>query len=116
MPSETQDPGQQPHNPPPATPEQALAIFRSRYAEPKRADGSPLELGVHEFDEGFLIYPVLEPVDAPGGVPAGPAEPGGGKIVVSKENGKSYATPNFPTEQAIALWKRNRARERERNS
>ncbi|MDQ8707001.1 hypothetical protein RCO28_31685 [Streptomyces sp. LHD-70] len=111
MPSGMPDPNQQAHTPP-TTPEEALAIFHSRYAQPKLADGSPAELVVHEFDEGFLIYPVLPPVEQPEGSPARPAEPGGGKIVVSKETGKSYGTPNFPTEQAIALYKKNRARER----
>lgn len=115
MPPETPDQNQDPHTPP-TTPEEALAIFRSRYAEPKRDDGTLLELAVHEFDEGFLIYPVLEPVEQPEGVPPRPAAPGGGKVVVSKETGKSYGTPNFPTEQAIALYKKNRARERERNA
>lgn len=115
MSSETPDSHQEPLSPP-TTPEQALAIFHRRYAEPKLSDGSPAELGVHEFDEGFLIYPVLPPVDEPEGAPARPAAPGGGKIVVSKETGKSYGTPNLPTEQAIALYRKNRARERERNS
>ncbi|MDI3407187.1 hypothetical protein [Streptomyces cavernicola] len=115
MTSTTPDPNQNPQTPP-TTPEEALAIFHSRYAEPKLADGSPAELGVHEFDEGFLIYPVLPPVEEPVDGPPRPAEPGGGKIVVSKETGKSYGIPNFPTEQAIALYKKNRARERERNS
>ncbi|MFM9373046.1 hypothetical protein [Streptomyces sp. Da 82-17] len=112
---QTPDPNDLPQDPP-TTAEEALAIFHRRYAQPKAPDGTPLELAVHEFDEGFLIYPVLPPVEQTPGAPVRPAQPGGGKIVVSKETGKSYGTPNLPTQQAIALYKKNRARERERNS
>lgn len=95
---------------PPRTPEQALDVVRSRYAQPTLPDGSPAELQVHEFDEGFLVFPVLPPATDDEGRPR-PAPPGGGKIVVSKETGRTFTTPNLPTEAAIALYRRNRARE-----
>ncbi|MDI3388301.1 hypothetical protein QIS99_19135 [Streptomyces sp. B-S-A8] len=107
-----ESPDQQPEHRPPTTPEEALAIFHSCYAEPKLDDGTRAELAVHEFDEGYLVYPVLPALAYPDEVPLKAAAPGGGKVVVSKEKGKTYATPNFPTEQAIALYKKNRARER----
>lgn len=93
-----------------ATPEQALDIVRSRYARPKLPDGSPAELHVHEFEEGYLVHPVCPPAaDAEG--PARPTAPGGGKIVVSKETGETFTTPNLPTEKAVELYRRNRARQ-----
>lgn len=41
---------------PPTTPAEALAIVRSRYAEPTLADGSPAPMQVEEFDIGYLVY------------------------------------------------------------
>ncbi|MET9433202.1 hypothetical protein [Streptomyces sp. NPDC006551] len=94
---------------PPATPDQAVDIVRSRYAQPKLPDGTPLELNVHEFDIGYLVYATFPSrADASGGHK--PAPPGGAKIVVSKETGESVAVPNHPTEQAIALYRKNRER------
>ncbi|MEU6147557.1 hypothetical protein ABZ848_45320 [Streptomyces sp. NPDC047081] len=91
---------------PPTTPDQALDIVRERYAEPKLPDGTPAELHVHEFDIGYLVYPVFPPPEETTGPPR-PAPPGGAKIVVSKVTGESVTVPNFPTEQAIALYRRN---------
>ncbi|WP_328355575.1 hypothetical protein OG800_15105 [Streptomyces sp. NBC_00445] len=94
---------------PPVTPAQALEIVRARYAQPKLPDGTPAELQVHEFDIGYLVYAVYPPrTDAAG--PPQPAPPGGAKIVVSKETGETVTVPNYPTEQAIALYRKNRAR------
>lgn len=95
--------------PPPSTPEQALAIVRSRYAQPKLPDGSPAPLHVHEFDIGYLVYatfPRTTGTDAAGN-PL-PAPPGGAKIVVSKDTGETVTVPNFPTEAAIALYRQQR--------
>ncbi|MFF4359580.1 hypothetical protein [Streptomyces sp. NPDC001604] len=94
---------------PPTTPDQALEIVRSRYAEPKLPDGTPAELRVHEFDIGYLVYAVFPPTTDAAGRPR-PAPPGGAKIVVSKETGESVTVPNFPTEQAIALYRQNLGR------
>lgn len=95
---------------PPATAEQALDVVRSRYAQPTPADGGPAELQVHEFDEGFLVYPVYPPSTDADGRPR-PAPPGGGKVVVCKETGSTVTTPNLPTDAAIALYRRSRAPE-----
>ncbi|MCZ9343886.1 hypothetical protein NGM37_39695, partial [Streptomyces sp. TRM76130] len=62
---------------PPAGPEEAVRIVRSRFAQPKRPDGSPAELSVHEFDLGYLVYPTPRPVASGPGRPAAPAPPGG---------------------------------------
>ncbi|MGP4013442.1 hypothetical protein [Streptomyces sp. 4N124] len=94
---------------PPATPDQALEIVRARYAQPKLPDGTPAELNVHEFDIGYLVYAVFPPRTDPAGQPQ-PAPPGGAKIVVSKETGETVTVPNYPIEQAIALYRKNRAR------
>jgi hypothetical protein len=94
---------------PPATPEQALDIVRSRHAQPRLPDGTPAELRVEEFDIGYLVYGVFPPVTDAEGRPE-PAPPGGSKIVVSKETGETVTVPNFPTEAAIDLYRRQRQR------
>ncbi|WP_338673288.1 hypothetical protein V1460_09410 [Streptomyces sp. SCSIO 30461] len=93
---------------PPTTPEQALDIVRSRYAQPKLPDGTPAQLRVEEFDIGYLVYAVFPPVTDAAGRPAAPAPPGGSKIVVSKETGETVTVPNHPTEAAIALYRKRR--------
>ncbi len=94
---------------PPTTPDQALDIVRARYAQPKLPDGTPAELNVHEFDIGYLVYAVFPPSVDASGRPQ-PAPPGGAKIVVSKETGETVTVPNYPTEQAIALYRKNLTR------
>ena len=94
----------------PTTPEQALDIVRGRYARPKLPDGRAAEMRVHEFEEGFLVSAVIPPAEDAEGRPR-PAQPGGAKIVVSKETGETFTTPNLPTEAALALYRRNRARQ-----
>ncbi|MGI5458467.1 hypothetical protein ACQEWB_35885 [Streptomyces sp. CA-249302] len=108
MAPDTPPPAPQDPPTPPTTPDQALDIVRSRYAQPKLPDGSPAELHVHEFDIGYLVYAVFPPrtdIDTAGHPK--PAAPGGAKIVVSKVTGETVTVPNFPTEQAIALYRRN---------
>ncbi|WP_246101715.1 hypothetical protein [Streptomyces cyaneus] len=95
------------HPAPPTTPEQALAIVRSRYARPKLPDGTPAELCVEEFDIGYLVYAVFPPVTDAAGRPQ-PAPPGGSKIVVAKDTGEAVTVPNYPTEAAIALYRKQR--------
>ncbi|ELS56964.1 hypothetical protein STVIR_2081 [Streptomyces viridochromogenes Tue57] len=81
--------------------------MRNRYAQPKLPDGTPAELGVEEFDIGYLVYAVFPPVtDAAGRLRPAPA--GGSKIVVSKETGETVTVPNYPAEAAIALYRRQR--------
>jgi hypothetical protein len=92
---------------PPTTAEQALDIVRGRYAQPKLPDGTLAELRVEEFDIGYLVYAEFPPVTDAAGRPQ-PAPPGGSKIVVSKENGETVTVPNYPTEAAIALYRRQR--------
>lgn len=94
---------------PPTTPEQALDIVRSRYAQPELPDGSPAPMHVHEFDIGYLVYAVFprtENTDAAGN-PL-PAPLGGAKIVVAKGTGETTTVPNFPTEAAIDLYRKQR--------
>ncbi|MEU1854148.1 hypothetical protein ABZ499_34050 [Streptomyces sp. NPDC019990] len=92
---------------PPTSPDQALAIVRNRYAEPELPDGAPAELRVEEFDIGYLVYAVFPPVTDVAGRPR-PAPPGGSKIIVSKETGEVVTVPNYPSETAIALYRRQR--------
>ncbi|MFD7666475.1 hypothetical protein [Streptomyces sp. NPDC059788] len=95
-----------PPSTPPATAEEALAIVRSRYAQPRLADGSPAPMHVHEFDIGYLVYatfPPTEPVDPT--APPMPPPPGGANIVVAKDTGETTTVPNFPPEAAIALYR-----------
>ncbi|MGW3142856.1 hypothetical protein [Streptomyces sp. NPDC001139] len=93
------------HPAPPTTPEQALDIVRSRFAEPRLPDGSRAELRVEEFDIGYLVYAVFPPVTDAAGRPQ-PAPPGGSKIVVSKTTGETVTVPNYPTQAAIDLYRR----------
>ncbi|MFJ5799928.1 hypothetical protein [Streptomyces decoyicus] len=93
--------------PPPTTPEEALAIVRSRYAEPTLADGSPAPMHVEEFDIGYLVYTEYPDTTDASGEPQ-PAPPGGSKIVVAKDTGETVTVPNFPTETAIALYRQQR--------
>lgn len=95
------------HPAPPASAEQALDIVRSRYAQPTLPDGTPAELRVEEFDIGYLVYAVFPPVTDAAGRPQ-PAAPGGSKIVVSKQTGETVTVPNYPTEMAIALYRKQR--------
>ncbi|MFD7713600.1 hypothetical protein ACFV6E_03395 [Streptomyces sp. NPDC059785] len=99
---------------PPATPEQALAVVRARYARPRLPDGTPAELEVYEFDTGYLVYPASPPraTDAPG--PPRPAPPGGAGIVVSKETGETVTVPNYPVEQAVAYYRDSLRRDPDR--
>ncbi|TSB18071.1 hypothetical protein [Streptomyces benahoarensis] len=91
---------------PPTTSEEALGLVRSRYAEPRLPDGTPVPLAVEEFDIGYLVYPLFPRVSRTdsAGNPL-PAPPGGAKIVVSKATGESVTVPNLPTESAIALYR-----------
>lgn len=92
---------------PPTTPDEALAIVRSRYAEPTLADGSPAPMQVEEFDIGYLVYAeypdTLDASDEPQ-----PAPPGGSNIIVAKDTGETVTVPNLPTETAIALYRQQR--------
>ncbi|MFJ7078859.1 hypothetical protein [Streptomyces sp. NPDC098781] len=92
---------------PPTSSEQALAIVRGRYAQPRLPDGTPAEMRVEEFDIGYLVYAVFPPVTDAAGRPR-PASPGGSKIVVAKETGETATVPNYPSEAAIALYRRER--------
>ncbi|WP_328386938.1 hypothetical protein OHS81_25275 [Streptomyces sp. NBC_00400] len=92
---------------PPTTPEEALALVRSRYAEPKLPDGSPAPLHVHEFDIGYLVY-AASPRTPDASGPPQPAPPGGSKIIVAKDTGETVTVPNFPTEAAIELYRKQR--------
>ncbi|GHH31541.1 hypothetical protein [Streptomyces lanatus] len=89
------------------TSEQALAIVRGRYALPTLPDGTPAELRVTEFDIGYLVYAVFPPVTDAAGRPQ-PAPPGGSKIVVVKDTGETVTVPNLPSEEAIALYRKQR--------
>ncbi|WP_327353033.1 hypothetical protein [Streptomyces sp. NBC_01304] len=92
---------------PPTTPEQALAIVRSRYADPKLPDGTPVEQRVQEFDIGYLVYSVSPPRTGLT-APSAPSAPGGAHIVVSKATGETVSVPNFPPELAIARYRKKR--------
>ncbi|GAA2286273.1 hypothetical protein GCM10010145_65980 [Streptomyces ruber] len=96
---------------PPTTPEEALAIVRSRYAQPTLPDGTAAPLHVHEFDLGYLVYATFPPTTDAAGRPQ-PAPPGGSKIVVAKDTGETVTVPNYPTEAAVDLYRQQR-RQRE---
>jgi hypothetical protein len=87
------------------TPEQALAIVRSRYAQPNLPDGTPAPMHVHEFDIGYLVYAAFPPTTDASGRPR-PAPPGGSKVIVAKDTGETVTVPNYPVGTAIALYRK----------
>ncbi len=94
---------------PPTTPDEAIAIVRARYAEPKLPDGTPAPMHVHEFDIGYLVYARF-PLRTDAAGRRQPAIPGGAKIVVSKQTGETVIVPNYPPAQAIALYRKTLGR------
>ncbi|MFF2809041.1 hypothetical protein ACFVT2_18015 [Streptomyces sp. NPDC058000] len=95
----------------PTNSEEALEAVRSRFGQPLSFDGNPAPLHVQEFDLGYLVYATYaKPVD-PNGRPL-PTPPGGSSFVVAKGTGVISTLPNYPPEQAIALYrKQQRSRE-----
>lgn len=89
---------------PVTTPEQALAIVRGRYAQPKLPDGTPAPLHVHEFDIGYVVYAAVPPTTDTSGRPK-PVAPGGSKVIVARDTGETVTVPNYPVEEAIALYR-----------
>ncbi|MFF8896575.1 hypothetical protein ACF082_03700 [Streptomyces lydicus] len=96
----------------PTTPQEALEWVRSRFGPPRNTDGSPALLQVLEFDLGYLVYATYAtqgaPVDA-NGRPL-PAQPGGSSVVVAKDTGTVSTLPNYPPQQAIALYRKQQHR------
>ncbi|MEU8684726.1 hypothetical protein [Streptomyces sp. NPDC048611] len=92
--------------PVPASAEEALEIGRGHFPA-VWPDGEEPTLRVHEFDLGYLVYPVFPP-RPPG---AYPRDPGGSHIVVAKADGGISALPNYPPEQAAELYRRHFHRE-----
>ncbi|MFD5395592.1 hypothetical protein ACFWJW_15370 [Streptomyces sp. NPDC127097] len=98
---------QQDNPTPPTTPDEALAIVRSRYAEPTLADGSPAPMQVEEFDIGYLVSADFDDYTDASGEPQ-PAPAGGSMIIVAKETGETVTVPNLPAESAIELYRQQR--------
>ncbi|MFG2138292.1 hypothetical protein [Streptomyces sp. NPDC048650] len=93
----------------PSSPDEALESVRRQFGEPRSFDGTPAPLHVQEFDLGYLVYATFaKPVDR-NGRPV-PAPPGGSSFVVAKDSGKISTVPNYPPEQAIALYRKQVAR------
>ncbi|AJT67215.1 hypothetical protein T261_5595 [Streptomyces lydicus] len=98
---EAHEPYQPEYIPVPASVEDALAAARTRFG-PVSEDGTPGSLHVEEFDIGYLIYAVFpQPAD-----PSTPPSFGGSNLVISKIDGALEYLPNFPSETAIALYRR----------
>ncbi|MFF4949959.1 hypothetical protein [Streptomyces chattanoogensis] len=87
--------------PVPASAEEALAAARTHFG-PVSEDGTPGSLHVEEFDIGYLIYAVFPPPADPGTPPS----LGGSNLVIAKIDGALVYLPNFPSETAIALYRR----------
>ncbi|MEU9116507.1 hypothetical protein AB0D04_33350 [Streptomyces sp. NPDC048483] len=91
--------------PVPAHADEALEIGRNHFPS-VWPDGERPTLHVHEFDIGYLVYPVFPP-RAPD---AGPRDPGGSHIAISKADGHVSALPNYSPEEAVE-WYRRRFRQ-----
>ncbi|MFI9048462.1 hypothetical protein [Streptomyces sp. NPDC053427] len=93
----------------PANPDEALESVRRQFGQPRSFDGTLAPLHVEEFDLGYLVYATFaKPVDK-NGRPV-PAPPGGSNFVVAKDTGKISTVPNYPPDQAIALYRKQRQR------
>ncbi|GFE13213.1 hypothetical protein Sgleb_12600 [Streptomyces glebosus] len=93
----------------PTNAEEALESVRRQFGQPRSFDGTPAPLHVKEFDLGYLVYATFaRPVDQ-NGRPV-PAPPGGSSFVVAKDTGKISTVPNYPPDQAIALYRKQRAK------
>ena len=95
----------------PTTPDDALAIVHSQYAQPKLPDGTPVPLRVHEFDIGYLVQADFPPPPADASGQPQPAQPGGSNVIVDKATGETTTVPNYPAETAIALYREQRRRQ-----
>lgn len=94
----------------PTNAEEAMESVRRKFGRPRSFDGTLAPLHVKEFDLGYLVYASFaKPVDQ-NGRPV-PAPPGGSSFVVAKDTGKISTVPNYPTDQAIALYRKQRAKE-----
>ncbi|MEV6569195.1 hypothetical protein [Streptomyces kronopolitis] len=89
--------------PVPTSAGEALEIGRGHFPA-VWPDGEQPTLHVHEFDLGYLVYPVFPPRTDP---TAYPRDPGGSHIVISKADGAVSALPNHPPEQAVELYRRH---------
>ncbi|MFF8783485.1 hypothetical protein [Streptomyces sp. NPDC015125] len=81
----------------------ALEIGRGHFPGVWPGGEEPV-LHVHEFDIGYLVYPVFPPREDP---TASPRDPGGSRLVISKADGEVSALPNYPPEQAVELYRRH---------
>ncbi|MGW8552006.1 hypothetical protein [Streptomyces tubercidicus] len=97
---------QEGQRPIPASADEALEIGRGHFPSIWPGGEEPT-LHVHEFDLGYLVYPVFPPRDPN----AYPRDPGGSHIVISKADGAVSALPNYPPEQAIELYRSHFRRE-----
>ena len=102
--SEPQPPAGQ--RPIPGSAAEALEIGRNHFPRVWPGGEEPT-LHVHEFDIGYLVYPVFPPRDPA----AGPRDPGGSHIVISKADGEVSALPNYPPEQAVEVYRSHFRRE-----
>jgi hypothetical protein len=58
---------------------------------------------VHEFDTGYLVYATFPVSRGPHPLPP-PA--GGSNVVISKVNGCITDVPNYPPDEAVAVYRR----------
>jgi hypothetical protein len=80
----------------------------------RATSGKPGRGGVYEFDEGFVVYPL---VPATKETPAGESTPrrprsrraGGGVGVIDRRTGRLSLWPNLPHRQVADMYRRSRA-------
>jgi hypothetical protein len=86
----------------PASAGEALEIGRTQFPA-SWPDGSAPRLQVHEFDTGYLVYATFPVSQDPNPLP--PAA-GGSNVVISKVNGDITDVPNYPPDEAVAVYRR----------
>jgi SUKH-3 immunity protein len=86
--------------------EDAAALARERIGPGRH--GEPVEIGLYEFDLGYVVWP-MEP--APADPAAVPRSPGAARIVVDKQTGEVSLWPSLPVRVIAARYADARAAE-----
>jgi hypothetical protein len=89
--------------------EDAVALARERFG-PGR-DGNPVDVGLHEFDLGYVAWPVEPSAPAQADPEAVPHSPGGARIVIDKQTGRVSVFPSLPVSVVAASYADTRAAE-----
>ncbi|MQY06415.1 hypothetical protein [Actinomadura macrotermitis] len=86
------------------TREQVVERSRAMFDNAPSARGRRFDVGVHEFDLGFVVWPV-EPPPADWSRP--PSTIGGSVLVIDRQTGRSSVWPRLAAPQVAELYRRS---------